>query len=339
MNGQQGYSPYSYQPAMQYGAPMGTMQFGAAPQNQTVALNNFLTPEQMSEIQQYPQQFPTKLTKDEFLRSICTHKANGRITLEQMSDGQHHCTICSKDFFLYQLDTPDDTIYGICKNMHDLLQSIKTYMVAAPEALKDIYMMLGFIEKLPLLWKSAVKAFEQTSNATAFGLQQGTNQDTFQMLGAVMGGGMMGGMGPYYGQQAAVPPMAMYQQPAYGAPYGGQMMPPQAPIPGAAPMAAPQPPVYGQTPGYGFSQSYGQPQAPVPPAMYSAPQPPPGYPNTNPVGYVEPTQGVAQTQVSISPMSPGQTIPLPPDPPVNPNLQSAPNEKADVNKVFQPKAS
>lgn len=337
MNGQQGYNPYSYQPTMPYGSPMGSMQFGAAPpQNQMAALNNFLTPEQMSEIQQYPQQFPTKLTKDEFLRSICTHKANGRITLEQTTDGQHHCTICSKDFYLYQLDTPDDVIYGICKNLHDLLQSIKTYMLGAPEALKDIYMMLGFIEKLPLLWKSAVKTFEQASNATAFGLQQGHNQDTFQMLGAVMGGGMMNGMGGFYGQQAVVPPMAMYQQPGYG---GQPMMPSQAPIQGANPMAMPQPPVYGQTPGYGFSQPYGQPQAPVPPAMYSAPQPPPGYPNTNPVGYVDNTPGMAQTQVNISPMTPGQTIPLSPDPPVNPNLQPVVNEKADVNKVFQPKTS
>ena len=335
MNGQQGYNPYSYQPAMPYGVPVGGMPYGAAPQNQMAALNNFLTPEQMAEIQQYPQQFPTKLTKDEFLRSICTHKSNGRITLEQMNDGQHHCTICSKDFFLYQLDTPDETIYGICKNLHDLLQSIKTYMLGAPDALKDIYMMLGFIEKLPLLWKSAVKTFEQASNATAFGLQQGNNQDTFQMLGAVMGGGMMGGMGPYYGQHAAVPPMAIYQQPGYGAQYGAPMMPAQAPIPGATQMAAPQPPVYGQTPGYGFNQPYAaQPQAPIPPAMYSAPSPPPGYPNSNPVGYVE-NPGVAQTQVNISPMAPGQTIPLPPDPPVNPNLQSL-NEKADVNKVFQP---
>lgn len=326
---QQGYSPYQYQPGMQYGAPaMGAvpgMAYAGAPQQQQTVLNNFLTPEQMSEIQQFPQQFPTKLTKDEFLRSICTHKQNGRITLEQMNDGQHHCTICSKDFFLFQLDTPEETIYGICKNMHDLLQSIKTYLLNAPDALKDIYMMLGFIEKLPLLWKSAVKTFEQASNATAFGLQQNANQNPFQMLGQMMNGGMMGGMGGYYAQPAAVPPMAMYQQPGYGQP---PMAPPQAPIAGAAPA---QPPVYGATPRYGYGQAFVQPpQAPVPPAAYSAPTPPPGYPSANPVGYVE-NQGVAQTQVNISPLAPGQQVPLP-EPP-NPNLQT-PNEKADVNKSF-----
>lgn len=328
---QQGYAPYQYQPTMPYQYPqMGGMPYmgmGAAPQQQSAVLNNFLSPEQMSEIQQFPQQFPTKLTKDEFLRSICTHKKDGRITLEQLQDGQHHCTICSKDFVLFQLDTPDETVYGVCKNMHDLLQSIKTYLLNAPEALKDIYMMLGFIEKLPLLWKSAVKTFEQASNATAFGLQQQNGQNSFQMLGAMMGGGMVGGMGGYYAQPT-VPPMAMYQQPVYGA---QAPMPPQAPIAGATP--APQPPVYGTTPGYGYSQSYvQQPTAPVPPAMYSAPTPPPGYPSSNPVGYVE-QPGVAQTQVSISPMAPGQAIPLPPEPPVNPNLQT-PNEKADVNKAF-----
>ena len=345
---QQGFgpNPYQYQPGM---APYGTMAPGmpyatGASQQQSAVLNNFLSPEQMSEIQQYPQQFPTKLTKDEFLRSICTHKANGRITLEHTQDGQHHCTICAKDFFLFDLNTSDEVIYGICKNMHDLLQSIKTYLLNAPDALKDIYMMLGFIEKLPLLWKSAVKTFEQASNATAFGLQQNYNQDSFQMLGAMFGGGG-GMMGGFYNQPAPqVPPMAVYQQPGYASP---TVPPPQAPI--LAPQAAPgQPPYYGQQQGFGFNQNnfVQQPAAPIPPMTYSQPAPPPGYPaagtnsSMNPVGYIETpgaAPGVASTQVSISP---GQQMALPnPEPaPVNPNLQN-PVERTDVNKTFAPKAS
>lgn len=337
-------NPYQYQPnGVPYGAPMMGMPMGyAQPQQTSAALNNFLTPEQMSEIQQYPQQFPTKLTRDEFLRSICTHKANGRIMLEEMNDGQRHCTICAKDFYLFELTTPDETIYGICKNMHDLLQSIKTYLLNAPDALKDIYMMLAFIEKLPLLWKSAVKTFEQVSNNTDFGIQNNNaGQDAWQMLGSMFGGGA-----GFYGQQQ-VPPMAMYQQPVYSQGYAQQppIAPPQTPIVQQAPQG--QPPVYGPN-GYGFNANYvqgmQQPTAPapaVPPMSYSQPAPPPGYPvaqapqGGNPVGYVE-TPGVAQTQVTISPTNPGQQIPFP-EQPVNPNLQS-PVEKADVNKTFAPKA-
>ena len=300
------------------GAGVGYGQQQPAP-----VLNNFLTPEQMSEIQHGGSQFQTKLTRDEYMRNICTHKSNNRIMLEKQNDGQHHCAICGKAFTLFDTNTPDETIYGVCKNMHDLMQSIKTYFLNVPEDFKDIYMMLGFIEKIPLLWKTAVKSFETASNQTAFGLQNNPQQDSFQMLGQIFGGtGMPGMMGGYYQQQPMYNPAPVN---AYG------MTTPVAPPPMApqaqpqAPLAQNQPPVYGYNPSYVMNQQSQPAQAPM---AYGQTVP------QNPIGYVEPNQGgVAQTQINIAPTAPNQALPLNQDT-VNPNLQTP--EKVDVNKSFSP---
>jgi len=58
----------------------------------------------MSEIQKAPQAFQTKLTRDEYLRALCTHKdQNGNIKLEKLADGRYHCPICNSDFNLIDL--------------------------------------------------------------------------------------------------------------------------------------------------------------------------------------------------------------------------------------------
>lgn len=307
------------------------------PQQQPAVLNNFLTPEQIAEIQTLPQTFPTKLTKDEFMRSICTHKNNNRIMLEQTTNGEQRCALCGKTFFLYDTDTSDETIEAICKNMHDLIQSIKTYMLNAPEALKDIYMILGFIEKIPLLWKSSVKTFEQAFNSSAFGFQQNQNPDSFQMLGAIFGGmGVPGVPGAgFYGQGYGMPPQQgfapQFQQGGYG-----MAQPNVAPPAMPQQQPAPQTPAFGaQTPQYGFTQPNYMNPTPTAPMAYGQ----------NPIGYVEPTQGMAQTQITMTPMNPGQSMQVgnaqpamqtpPPAPPVvNPNLQTP--EKVEVSKQFAP---
>lgn len=304
------WNPYVYQ-QQQNPAYAGYAYAASQP---APVLNNFLTPEQIAEIQQNPQLFPTKLTRDEFLRSICTHKQNNMITLERTGDGNHHCTLCGKDFFLFDTNTPKDTVIGICKNMYDLIQSIKTYLLNAPEALKDIYMVLGFIEKFPVLWETAVKGFEQASNATAFGLQSNPQMDAFQMLGNVFGGNMMGG---FYGQQ----PMG-YPQQAWQAGYQQPVAPPPAP---QAPVAqAPaQPPVY-------TNGGYVIPPAPMQPQV--------GYPIQTPVQQAYPMQGynpIGQPEQAPIP-GPAVAPPTAPEAAVNPNIQTP--EKVDVAKAFTPAA-
>lgn len=305
--------PYQYMPqAPIYGNMMGN--YTQYPVNNTQpVMTNFLTPEQQQELMVNPQVFPTKLTRDEYLRSICSHKSNNRITLEKQQDGQSHCSVCQADFYLFELNTPDETINGICKNMHDLLQSIKTYMLNAPEALKDIYMMLGFIQKLPLLWKTAVKSFESATNVSTFGMQGDPNANTFQVLGNLFGSGIIPG-GGYY-QQNPMPAMAMYQQPMYSQP-GFGALPNQAPPP--APM---QPNPYANQQ-YGFN-AY-QPQQPNGVAANGYGAPPQYAPNpaSNPIGYVDNSQMTTQNvQIGGQPVQQPMTQPTSVP---NPNIQAPP---------------
>lgn len=274
-------------------------------------LNNFLTPEQIAQLQHNPT-FQSKLTQDEFYRSICTHKNNNAITLEKLPNGKHRCSTCCEEFTLLDLNTPDETVDQICNNMYDLLQSAKTYFLNAPDDLRNLYMVIGFIRKVPQLWRTAKKIFEQASNATAFGLQQNYDQNSFQILGNLFGGGMMNGMmgqnNYYYNQPTQVPNMAQYQQPNQGYPQ--------------QPTGQQQPPYQGYNTNNGNSN-------------YIVPPPPPPQQQqqnvmSNPIGYVEPN---ATQSVNISVPLQQQTIQPQPsqivEQPVNPNLA-----QADPNKTL-----
>lgn len=311
------------QPSQYGNTPWGGAGVTYAQNNQTPpVLNNFLTPEQIAQLQHNPQ-FQAKLSQDEFWRSICTHKNNNTITLEKLPNGKHRCSTCCEEFTLLDLNTPDETVEQICTNMYDLLQSAKTYFLNAPEDLRNLYMVIGFIRKVPQLWRTAKKIFEQASNATAFGLQQNYDQNSFQILGNLFGGGMMNGMmgqnGYYYNQPTQVPPMAQYQQPQAG--WGQQ------------PMNNPQ--QQQQQPYQGYNTNNGNQNYTIP-----APPPPPQQQQnqmSNPIGYVDnaPQQSVniqvplqTQTQqTSITPQ-PSQIV----EQPVNPNLNRADPAKTLINQ-------
>ena len=327
---QPGYVMYPQQPQMpmypqnMYGTMANTTPYANANNPQHPQMTQFLTPEQMSELQLNPQLFPTKLTRDEYLRSICCHKNRDTITLEPSQNGNQHCSICQADFYLFRLDTPESEINEVCKNMHDLLQSIKTYLLNAPDALKDIYMMLGFIQKIPLLWNTAVKSFEAVSNGVNFGnVSNNPNSDPFQLLGNLFGGNMVPGMGGYY-QQPTVPPMAMYQQPTYSQPGFGALPnqpPPQAPV---APNAY-------------ANQQYGFTPPPMQQPVNQPYMTPPTYtpnPASNPIGYVDNSnpQQMTTQNVQIGGAPPQQPLQTPVTQPTNPNIQPPPPPPTVDNK-------
>lgn len=328
MNPQNPYQ-YPYQnPAFGMGQqPAFGANYAAPQQQQAPVLNNFLSPEDMAEMRKNPETFQTKMTKNEYRVAICNHHdpTKNMITLEQLPDGNQHCSICSAEFYLFDINTPDEDINTVCNNMYNLLQSIKTYMLNTPDDLKDIYMMIGFIKKIPLLWKAAKKSFESVSNGAVMGAQPNQDQNSFQILSNIFGGGMMPGSYNGYYQQPPVPPMAQYQMPQqqypqYAQPQQGYYQQPQAP--------------QQQMSGYPQPQVYQQPQQPV-------------QPSSNPIGYVEPQQAATQTvQQPQAPQNvanvqmqmpgpsvgaPTQTAPLP-EPPKNPNIQEP---KANVTKQFK----
>lgn len=332
---------YGGYPAMMGGAYAYPAQAPQAP-----VLKQLLTADEVAKLQKNPVHFSTKLTEDEYLRACCTHKTAtvpgqmSQITLEKLPNGKHRCSICGAEFNLIDLNTPMQEIEVICNSAWDLLQSIKTYYGNSPEAMRDFYLMIGFLPKLKYLWNVAKQYFDKVTGNFGM-LGNGNDNSGFATLANILGGGAMAGgivpgMNPAmnyynYGYPAAGAPFnpAMGQTPAMAMPQmptaPGPMPAAPAPqptygnvvyaAPPAAPVAAP-----GQVPMYGYGQ---QPQA--------APAVPMG---TNPIGYVEQQQpdftaGMAAANAGTTQAAPA-TPPMP-EPPKNPNLQ---DNKAAVSKKF-----
>lgn len=327
-----------------YGYPMMQQQ----PQEPPI-FNQLLTTDEVAKLQKSPTVFSTKLTEDEFLRAVCTHKDNqNHIMLEKLNNGKHRCTICQAEFYLVDLNAAKEDIEKTCNDFNDLLQSIKTYYGNAPAALREFYLMVGYIPKITHLWNVAKQYFDKVTGGYGGGLVPNSDQSGFATLSNILGNGAMMGLAPMMGG-------------GYGAGYVQQAPPQgyyaQAPMPQAAYVQTPPPQQMQQA--NPFQQFQQQPQQqpypsqvyqPVPPQqqMYQQQmqQPIYGYanynPNTtmvpmqqNPIGYVDqsnvPRDFTQTVNQAGQPQSQTQTppMPVPPQPPANPNVV-----KADVSKKF-----
>jgi hypothetical protein len=316
-----------------YGNPALGVSYGYIYQQpqQPPVFNQLLTADEMAKLQKNPNSFSTKLTEEAYLRAICTHKDHQNyITLEKLPNGKHRCSICQSEFYLVDLNTTKEEIEATCNNIYDLLQSIKTYYGNTPYAMREFYLMIGFIPKIKELWEVAKTYFDKATGGFVNG-NAGNDQSGFAILSNIFGNGAMAGIAPgvgggYYGgyQQpwyggAPVPQSAPMQTPGWGTPgnpMGAPMPPAQAPAPGAtAPNST-----LGQTPMYGYNPTFAAPAPSVPGA--------PGI--GNPIGYVDNSQNYAP---QTSPAGQPSTQPQPPMPaaPTNPNLEQ---NKAEVGKTF-----
>ena len=281
-----------------YGQQFNGMTYGNnAPQNPT--MSQLLSPEEMSEIQKAPQAFQTKLTRDEYLRALCTHKdQNGNIKLEKLADGRYHCPICNSDFNLIDLNAAKGDIEQICLNMNDLYQSIKTYLPNPTSSMRDIYMMIAFFNKIPQLWGIAKNAFEKITNVNGV-LQPADETNAFQILGNIFNQPGFGGLYPSNFQAGIGNPAMMYN-------------------------AAPTAPVYG-----------GQQQFQQPGAMQAPTQPMPQFPSPNPIGTVEAPQdftaNAAQPTYAVNPNVAAA-------PAANPNVAPVPTPDVVEQPATQPQA-
>lgn len=210
-----------------YGQNFNGMAYGNnAPQNPT--MSQLLSPEEMSEIQKAPQAFQTKLTRDEYLRALCTHKdQNGNIKLEKLADGRYHCPICNSDFNLIDLNSAKGDIEQICLNMNDLYQSIKTYLPNPTSSMRDIYMMIAFFNKIPQLWGIAKNAFEKITNVNG-ALQSVDENNAFQILGNIFNQPGFGGLYPNNFQNGIGNPAMAFNAAPTTAVYNNQQTFPQA---------------------------------------------------------------------------------------------------------------
>lgn len=280
-------NPFNNNPFGNYGVPGMTYNTN----NQESALNQLLSQEEMNELKKNPQSFHTRLTRDEYLRAICTHKhPNNIYSLEKLPDGRCHCTICDATFKLIPADIDQAEVQRLCDDFYDFFQTIKTYWGNPPQSMKEFYLMSGFPKKMPYLWHVAKTYFDKMwgGNNGVLGMQGANNDNNvFQMLNNAFGygpvGGMMPGAGvsPYYNNGMMYnPPGAngsYYNQPAQGTFMYGYNANPTAPygaMPNAAAVQQPNPAQYMNQPPQPVQTT---PAMPVPPA-----------PNTNTTAFGTP---------------------------------------------------
>ena len=309
------------QQTQQYGGIYNSYGYGYStpmvqPQ-QLLVFQNLLTTDEIARLQKKPIAFTTKLTEEEFLRSACTHKSeSGEICFTACEDDKVYCPICQAKFHVIDPNESKEAIESICQNMYDLLQTIKTFYGNAPQAMKEFYMMAGYILKVPELWDIAKnyinKAFNNGTNMYASSSEP--DQNAFFKLANIIGPNAINGVAPgssYYGQPQN--PMA-YNPTQPVVPAGW------APVPQAAVLQTPQPPQ--QPVQQGWQPVQVQPQQPT--YGYNAAQYTSPAPSANPIGYV--------ADPNAQDFTASKTQPPLPEPPKNPNLQQ---NKAVVGKSFQ----
>lgn len=231
---------YNQTPFMPNGGytPNPVMGYQYAPQQKVPKATNFLTPEEMSRLKKNTE-FSLAVTQEEMTRGICNHKNEEGYLVAYLDPSDPtgntlKCPICSHSFHI--LTGTNEEVQASVNLILDILQNIKTYYLdMSPQAGREFFKILPFIEKIPNLYKQAqlnFSAYENTNQITPNSQGYGFNMlnnllSPMQMYGQPMGGNVMPGAPQYqyppqagfYNQPMNQPPMG---QPAAYAPNGYQ---------------------------------------------------------------------------------------------------------------------
>ena len=253
-----------------------------------IQMRQLLSADEQDQLRKKNPEFSGRLTKEEGLKALCTHKdaRTGAICLEQQEDGSVTCSICGENFHL--IETGDgismEEIENTCSNFNDIFQSIKLMYGAIPEDVgRNLYLISGFIKKIPSFYAYAKKYFERIGGVNTGVQSYGAGNQAmmaWQNLYGPFGGNMgMGGMmNPSMVLQQQQAMQAQQQQMAQQAPMGmGMMNPMMQPQQQMAQQGAMNPAMGMGMMGQAPAINYGAPVA------------------GNGVGYVVPEQGPATT--------------------------------------------
>lgn len=189
------------------GMMMGSM-YG---QNKMVVPQNTqpLTQAEQNELKKKSPAFTTELTRDELLRSYCTHRNKDGSTLVENSDGTVTCAICGETIVFPANGYTKEEVQEITMKFKNLLNVIKCqYFDIPPQIVKEFFQIMPYVEKVPELYNLAMQNFNSYNRNANMG---GTNPvlgtdnynfwNSFDMFhgagnGMVMnnGGMMMNGM-------------------------------------------------------------------------------------------------------------------------------------------------
>lgn len=223
-------------------------------QQQPINMSQPLSKEEMAVLKQKPG-MQIKLSEEEMLKSVCTHKNETGITLSPNNDGSSTCAICGETFTLVDMD--QDAVDDNVQMMKNILHTIKTYYIDIPvDTARNYFPIIPLLDRVPKLYKVAQDRFskyEQGNN-----IQQNSTPYGMGVLGMIASPAMA----PWAQQQQMMP------QPQFAQPQFGQQPMMQQPQFAQQQQFA-QPPVmqqqYGQAPmGNPFVQggSFQQPQQP-----------------------------------------------------------------------------
>lgn len=237
---------------------------------QAQPIKNALTDEQIKQLMQNTNNFSLGLTERDVLRAKCTHRKPGGMEdslLFDQNTGTVRCTICGYEFRPIEADTSLESISDSVAGIVDILQTIKILFPTLPaDAVGEFFQIIPLIEKIPELFKLAVKEF-------AKGDVNAWNYSSNNMGGAAMFANLMNAFGNGFMAQPQ-PMMQPQPQPFMNQPMMGQ------------PMAQPNP----------MGNPFGYP---------GASQQPAGYVPTTPVGYAfNPTQATPVQPTVSAPATP-----------------------------------
>lgn len=269
-------------PYMNNGMGMGGMY---APGYQYQGINpqmvkqmNYLSPEEIAELQESQNVFSLGLTQRESLQAACNHRvADGSkdSLIYDANTGEATCQICGYKFRPVSADESIDDIKDAADRLVDILQTIKIMYADLPQqAAREYFQIIPLINKIPELFQYAARNYNKHElNAWQYNNRNMGAMAMLNNLSAIFGGVGMGNS-QFTGAQAA--PQYGMPNPAFAGP-----APAYAGAPGAfagapnpfgyagasAPMAPPASAGYQpQTTGFSY--------APTAPVQQPAPQAP-----------------------------------------------------------------
>lgn len=188
-------------------------------------INNYLSGEEIKDLQQKHSQFSLGLTKIESLQAVCNHR-----TADGMSDslvydqntGAVTCQICGYTFKPLEANVSPAVIQDAADNIVDILQTIKMMYTDIPgPAAREFFQIIPLIAKVPQLFEFAAKSFNKHEfDRMQYGNRNMNGMTMLQNLNALFGAApMQQPMGYGYGyaapqQQPVAPTPVGYPNPA-----------------------------------------------------------------------------------------------------------------------------
>lgn len=259
-----------------YGAApmMGGYQYSGMPAQQPTKTPNYLSADEIKELQQTSSQFSLGLTDREVKQAYCNHRTADGLRDSLVFDektGLCRCTICGYEFRPVDMDTNYETIKESCDRVVDFLQTIKIMYTELPaQAAKDYFPIIPLINKIPQLFEFAAKCFAKHEyNGWNYMNNSMGGAAMFANLSSMFGGGMPQMQQPAFGGAPMGAPGFMNQP--VQAPYGAPVAAPYGAVPNPAANAFGF--VGASTPGYnpmtqGYQYVPGQaPAAPAQPTV------------------------------------------------------------------------